>query len=107
MGGVWNTVKAGSTVPLKFELFSGATELTSTTSVKSFSAGSISCATLPSSSEDPIELTTTGGTTLRYDTSGGQFIQNWQTPKTVGGCYKVTMTAADSTTVITAYFKLK
>ena len=28
MNGVWNTVKGGSTVPLKFELFAGTTELT-------------------------------------------------------------------------------
>jgi hypothetical protein len=36
MNGVWNTVKGGSTVPLKFEIISGATELTNTSSIKSF-----------------------------------------------------------------------
>ena len=30
MGGVYNTVKGGSTVPLKFEIFCGTTELTTT-----------------------------------------------------------------------------
>ncbi|WP_020145811.1 PxKF domain-containing protein, partial [Terracoccus sp. 273MFTsu3.1] len=102
---VLNTVKAGSTVPLKFELFSGSTELTSVSAVKSFGAKQITCGTAPT--EDAIEMTTTGGTNLRYDTSGGQFIQNWQTPKaTVGTCYQVTMTALDDSK-ITAYFKLK
>ena len=43
---------------------------------------------------------------LRYDTSGGQFVYNWQTPKTAGKCYRVTMSANDSSS-LTAYFKLK
>jgi len=102
---VLNTVKAGSTVPLKFELFSGSTELTNVSAVKSFGAKQIVCGTTPA--EDAIELTTTGGTSLRYDSTGGQFIQNWQTPKaTAGTCYQVTMRALDDST-ITAYFKLK
>lgn len=104
MGGVVNTVKAGSTVPLKFELFAGPTELTATSAVKSFTVTAVNCIT--SAPADDIELTTTGGTSLRYDTTGGQFIQNWQTPKSAGSCLKVTMTAQDTTT-ITALFKLK
>jgi hypothetical protein len=51
-------------------------------------------------------LTTTGGTALRYDTSGGQFIQNWQTPKKPGACYTVTMTTIDGGS-ISADFQLK
>jgi hypothetical protein len=103
MGGTVNTVKAGSTVPLKFEVFSGSTELTDVSAVSSFSVKGISCA---STATDAIELTTTGGTSLRYDTTGGQFIQNWQTPKSVGSCYKVTMTTQDGSS-IEALFKLK
>src|SRR5699024_9576447 len=45
MGGVVNTVKAGSTVPLKFEIFSGSTELTSTSAVQGFTVNSVTCAT--------------------------------------------------------------
>jgi hypothetical protein len=51
-----------------------------------------------------VEFTTTGGTELRY--SSPQFIQNWQTPKTSGGCYKVTMTTADGSSV-SAWFMTK
>ena len=51
--------------------------------------------------------TSTGGTVLRYDGPAGQFIQNWQTPKTAGKCYKVTMTAADAVSKLIAYFKTK
>lgn len=103
MGGVVNTVKGGSTVPLKFELF-GSQELTSTSAITGFAATKYSCTS--GVAEDGIESTSTGGTTLRYDTTGGQFIQNWQTPKTAGVCYKATMTLADGGS-ISALFKLK
>jgi len=107
-----NTVKNGSTVPVKFELFQSisGTELTSTSAVTSVLARPMSCGALTGDPEDPIETLATGGTSLRYDTTGGQFIFNWQTPKgasQVGKCYSLTMTAADSSTTITAYFKLK
>ena len=105
INGVWNTVKNGSTVPLKFELFAGTTELTSTGAVQGFKVDGVSCPGSQATTDD-VELTTTGGTSLRYDTTGGQFIQNWQTPKKVGACYAVTMTALDGST-ISANFKLK
>ena len=56
--------------------------------------------------EDPVDLTTTGGTSLRYDTIERQFIQNWQSPKGAGNCYQVAMTAKDGTTLL-AFFKTK
>jgi len=101
-GMVWNTVKGGSTVPLKFQIFAGSTERTDVASVKAFTATATSCGT--PGVEDTVEITTTGGTELRY--SGGQFIQNWQTPKSAGACYRTTMTAQDGS-LLTAYFKLK
>jgi hypothetical protein len=104
-----NTVKNGSTVPVKFELFKGATELTSTSAVTSTKSTPISCASLSGDPEDAIETVATGGTSLRYDTTASQFIYNWTTPKganQVGKCYSLTMTAADSSTM-TALFKLK
>ncbi|MFW5473105.1 PxKF domain-containing protein [Knoellia sp. CPCC 206450] len=104
MGGVWNTVKNGSTVPLKFEVFAGATELTDTAVVDTFTVTKVSCSTAGGS--DDVELTTSGNTVLRYDASGGQFIQNWQTPKSAGACYKVTMTTDDGSAT-SALFRLK
>ncbi|SFS09377.1 Ig-like domain (group 3) [Microbacterium sp. cf046] len=104
MGGVWNSVKGGSTVPLKFEVFAGGTELTSTIAVSGFTVKGVSC--IGGAATDDIELTTTGGTTLRYDATGGQFIQNWQTPKSPGTCYQVTMKTQDGSS-LTALFKLK
>jgi hypothetical protein len=103
---VWNTVKNGSTVPLKFEAFAGATEIVSTTALQAaFTVTGVGC---PGSSAvtDDIELTTTGGTSFRYDTSAGQFIQNWQTPKKAGACYTVTTTTLDGSK-LSAWFILK
>jgi hypothetical protein len=101
---VFNVVKNGSTVPLKFRIFAGTTELTDVAHVKSLKHGLVACnATAPN---DDIETTATGGTVLRYDSSGGQFIYNWKTPSTAGKCYSVTMTTQDGST-LNAYFKLK
>jgi hypothetical protein len=99
-----NSAKAGQTIPLKFEIFNGTTELTDTSQVKTL-VQQVGCTSL-SGPEDLIENYATGGTSLRYDTTGGQFIFNWQMPKGAGGCYKVTMTAQDNS-FITAYFTLK
>lgn len=104
MGGVFNAVKGGSTVPLKFEVFAGATELTEVGYIKSLRSGGVACnATAP---VDDIETSATGGTSLRYDTTAGQFIYNWQTPKQAGKCYSVTMTTQDGSS-LSAYFRLK
>jgi hypothetical protein len=106
MNGVYNTVKAGSTVPLKFELFKGATELTSTSYIiQPLTTQRVTCQL--GAFVDEIELLATGGTNLRYDSTGGQFIYNWQTPKAAGSCYKVTVSATDGSSSITAYFQLK
>jgi hypothetical protein len=106
MGGVLNTVKGGSTVPMKFNVYAGSAELTDPSVVKSFTTRQVSCTALTTDVTDPVEVTTTGGTTLRYDTSGHQFIQNWKTPTGAGTCYSATMTTQDGST-ITALFKLK
>jgi hypothetical protein len=86
----------------------GGTELTSAAIAK-FEAWRLpSCA--GGTAEDllePAELST-GGTVLRYDATGGQFIQNWQTPKGTGSdlCYRATVTTKDGST-ITAFFKVR
>jgi hypothetical protein len=103
---VWNTIKGGQTVPLKFKVYAsvGGTELTSVTHVDAaFALAALPC---PQGLEDPIDsgFTVTGGTMLRYD--GAQFIQNWQTPKSANQCYRITMTARDGSQ-LTAFFKTK
>ena len=105
MGNVVNTVKGGSTVPLKFEVFGATGEIkTVNVVVTPLKAAKVSCAN--GSVEDTIELTATGGTSLRFDTTGDQFIYNWQTPKVPGACYNVTVSLTDGSSM-TANFKLK
>jgi hypothetical protein len=103
MGGVINTVKGGSTVPLKFEIFAGTTELTDTSSV-SLAATRVACDS--SAPMDAIEIVAAGETSLRYDSKAGQFIYNWKTPKQAGTCFAVTATTTDGSS-LTSFFKLK
>jgi hypothetical protein len=102
-----NTIKGGSTVPLKFNIYdSNGVEKTSVSDVMygTVQVAEYSCSGGP---EDPMgDLPNTGATALRYDTTGHQFIQNWQTPKAAGHCYRVRMTAIDGS-VIEALFKTK
>jgi len=100
--GILNYAKGGATVPLKFEVFSGSTELTSTSVVKTFTQ-KIDC---QAGVGDAIEEYSTGNTELRYDTTGGQFIFNWKTPKAPGSCYRVTMWTQDGSSIY-ADFQLK
>ncbi|TDL38597.1 PxKF domain-containing protein [Arthrobacter nitrophenolicus] len=104
MDNVLNTVKGGSTVPAKFEVFVGDTELTDPAMVSSIKFASTQCSLLVV--QDAIETTATGSTSLRYDATAGQFIYNWKTPTGAGSCYKLTMTAQDGTS-ISANFKMK
>jgi hypothetical protein len=105
MNNVFNTVRNGSTVPLKFELFAGATELTDVAAIDTLTYAQVTCSgTAP---QDEIETLATGGTVLRYDATSGQFIFNWKTPSgTAGKCFRVTMKADDGSSLI-AYFKMK
>jgi hypothetical protein len=104
MDNVYNVVKNGSTVPLKFEVFFGSTELTDTAEVNSLTFTQITCEA--NALMDSVESIVTGDTSLRYDTVAGQFIYNWKTPKTAGTCYEVVLTTIEGS-ALAAYFKLK
>jgi hypothetical protein len=108
MNNALNTVKGGSTVPAKFELFGGASgaEQKALSAVSSVSAKQINCATLTGVQDAIEEIVSTNATGLRFDTTGDQFIYNWKTPKSPGTCYSLTMTAADQQTKLVAFFKL-
>jgi hypothetical protein len=100
-----NTAKAGSTIPLKFEVFAGSTELTNTSVVIGLTVKEgTNAGSLP---PDEIEEYATGGTSLRYDSSGGQFIYNFSTKSLKSGnTYTVTIFLADGSK-ISATIKLK
>jgi hypothetical protein len=103
---VVNTVKNGSTVPLKFEIFAGSNELTDPADVMSLGAQQVACSAFNGDALDDIELIATGGTALRYDTTAGQFVYNWKTPAKANTCYVVKMTTDDGSS-LSAQFKLK
>ncbi|MHB1260415.1 MAG: PxKF domain-containing protein [Thermoplasmatota archaeon] len=98
-----NVVKAGSTVPLKFAIRTpGGGNIGDLSAVSAFTTQAVVCTPMLS---DPIQFTTTGGTSLRYDATAGQFIQNWKTP-TTKGCVRTTVTLADGSQ-LSALFQLK
>ena len=110
-GAVWNTIKGGQTVPLKFNIYRGVGGAQVTTVAEAFSTPAFgvyqltSCSGAPT--EDPVDGDlSSGGTELRWD--GTQFIQNWKTPKVSGAdlCYRAVITAKDGST-ISAFFKVK
>jgi hypothetical protein len=107
MNGVVNTVKGGSTVPLKFNVYD--CNNAERTSVNDILYQSAQFAEYPcgASTEIPLEdVPNTGATALRYDSTGHQFIQNWKTPTTKNKCYVVRVTTITGT-YIEAYFKTK
>ncbi|HEY3550828.1 MAG TPA: PxKF domain-containing protein [Gaiellaceae bacterium] len=108
---VWNTVKGGQTVPLKFNVFAGSVEKTGTDTftnlATAFQAAKMTSCT-NAADTDPVDYTivATGSTTLRYDTTGGQWIYNWQTPKvSQTTCYRTYVTFADGSS-LEAFFQL-
>jgi len=95
---IWNSAKGGSTVPLKFRVFSVATGA-EITNVSGISARVLSLATCtPGVIESDTLPTATGATSLRY--TEGQFIFNWQVPKAANKCYQVLVEAADGNRVM-------
>ena len=103
MSPIVNIIKNGQTTPMKFNVYKGTTSLTDP-SVAIFSQKQVSCIT--GVVIDDLTITTTGNTSLRYDTTSGQFILNWQSPKIAGNCYDITVTTLDGSS-ITTHFKLK
>jgi len=106
---VVNTVKGGSTVPVKWRLLDANGGYI--TDVGVVTSGypkmlSIDCNDILGLPSDGVETTATGGTSLRYDFTSMQFIYNWQTPKKPGTCWRLDVKFIDDVTKI-AYFKLK
>lgn len=102
MGGVVNTVKAGSAVPIKFKLggYQGMNILAPNAPVSAPNA----CG----GSDAPIEETVTaGGSSLTWDATAGQYVYVWKTSNFWSGqCRTFSLTLADGTTQ-KAYFRFK
>jgi HYR domain len=103
---VMNTVKGGSTVPVKWRLQGqGGIEITDVAAVD---AAKLDASPIPCSSAVALDLefTMTGGTSLRYDPMAPQYILNWQTPRQPGTCWELRVPFVDGT-VQRAQFRLK
>ena len=92
-------------VPLKFEVFAGSQEKTSTSDITSFKQKKISCSKSTADLQDAVEEINTLGKALRCNTAAGQFIANWKTPKQPTTCWEVKLTTADLSSKVT-YFRL-
>ena len=102
-----NTVKNGSTVPVKWKLQGeGGIEITSTAAVTSIRARQLSCASFVGLTEDTIETLTSGNSILRYDSTAMQFVYNWQTYRQPNTCWQLIVSFTDGTSK-SANFKLK
>ena len=90
-----NTGKAGKTYPVKFQLKDTAGHFfSSLAAVTSIQLASVACTGFATDPTDPLEITASGGTVLRYDSTANQYIYNWQTPSTKG-CYVLSVSTDD------------
>jgi hypothetical protein len=93
--------KAGSTVPVKFQLFDAnnaptQAQTTPLFSVNKVNIGCSSASSLESTSTDTADTTNT----FRYDSTSQQYIHNWKTPSgpSALGCYQIDATFSHNVT---------
>lgn len=122
MDGIWNKVKGGATVPLKFRIYAGEVQSKATSDISGFTAQQVSCADGTSLGAAVSAIGSYHGGKLKY--SDGKFVLNWKAPKpakvtskgkgkagsfkkvAVSTCYQITMTAGDGSS-LNALFKVE
>jgi hypothetical protein len=99
-----NTLKAGGSMPLKFEVFAGATELSASDVLAAFEQQQIDC-TSGAAIGAPVTVAT-GGPGKKSGGVGGQLSTKWNAPDQPGTCWLVTVRTLDGSS-LSAQFKLR
>jgi hypothetical protein len=102
----WQLITGGSTVPLKFNVFSASTGSELVTLLGAIETVSVyaipRCSGAGNGEKLPYQDLAREDGRLRYDLVAGHFILNWKTPRTGGeSCYRATLTARDGTSLHT------
>ena len=103
-----NSLKAGGSVPLKFEVFAGDVELTSADVIVGLEQQQFSCTSdaLIGASAPTAEAKGDKGSKPMIDAAGGHFAARWDAPSLAGTCWLVAVRTADGST-LGATFKLR
>ena len=103
-----NTGRAGRTYPIKWRCADAVGQpVTCIEIVAALGSQQMPCSRIEWDGTDALEASTSGNSVLRYDEGEGQFIFNWQTPKSnTTKCYVFVLRLTDGG-VHTANFMLR
>jgi sugar lactone lactonase YvrE len=92
-----NTAKAGSTIPVKWQLPDGKGGFINDLSVVTgITYQQVKCSDFTIALENEAPAPSSGGSGLRYDTANNQFVYNWKTSSTMAGkCYVLVLKLKD------------
>jgi hypothetical protein len=94
--------KGGSTVPVKFQLKNASGQVVQASSAPIWLTPAKGNLTTSSVNEESFATTGDSGSTFRWDSSGQQYIYNWNTSSTQAGYYwKISVKLDDGTTYYT------